>query len=183
MKRKQLPTHLSLPSAAGARTSCFRWRRSDGFHRSSCCHRLALLLARGAGCSAASSCVWFSCAPSEGRRFPAPAAWAGSHGEAALRAGGRLPWRGKRREWMWPRGQAWPCADPRVTSSAGAPGGAGTSAEQVAGPALSAEPPGLAHDCMIALSFSCIVEFGVLIFMFRWSIDYNFLFSYRPRVK
>lgn len=89
MKRKQLPTHLSLPSAAGARTSCFRWRLSDGFHRCGRCHRLVLLLAGGAGRSAACAVVRFSCASSDGRRSPGPSAWAGSHGEAALRAGGR----------------------------------------------------------------------------------------------
>lgn len=90
VESKPLATHLSLPAAAGARTSCFRWRRSDGSRCCGCYRRLVLLLGRRTGCSAASSFVRFSCASSAGRRFPAPAAWAGSHGEAALRAGGFL---------------------------------------------------------------------------------------------
>lgn len=142
--RKPLPPHLSLPSAAGARTSCFRWRHSDGFHRCGCCGCLVLLLARREGVARPLPLsVRFSCASSGGRRFPAPSAWAGSHGEAGSaasgRAGERLPWRGQRRAWMWPRGQAWPCAHPRVTSSAEAPADTGDTGS----PAPSAEPPGL----------------------------------------
>lgn len=86
---------------------------------------------RGAGRSAASRFVRFSRAASGGRRSPAPAAWAGSHGERrGGRAGGFLGGRGGR---GCGRG-----AGPALRGSTcgplrRGPQGAGHLAEQVAG--------------------------------------------------
>lgn len=136
VKTQPLPPRLFLPPAAGARTSCCRWRRSDGFHcRSCCCHRLVPLLARRAERCAASSFV----RSSGGSSRRAPLSCGPKHGPGVTvrqrceRAASGFLGVGERRELRWPRGQAWPGADPRVTSSArGSWRGWGTSAEGAA---------------------------------------------------